>query len=248
MKSLEAARKLGAIHEATLDLAGGVKGADLVLVCTPVGRIAADALAAAGPLSDALISDVGSTKAGIVADVERQLCPGGKWSRNVRFVGGHPIAGSEQKGVAHAREDLFVGRVCVLTPTAHTPAADVEKLSEFWTELGAKVRTMTPDAHDRALAAISHAPHVVAAALAAATPDEDVPLAAGGWLDTTRIAAGDVELWQQILLANPGHVLDAVGRIEKKLAALRSAIQRGDASELEKLLAEAKRVRDAVGS
>ncbi len=183
-----------------------------------------------------------------MAEVERQLCPQGKWNRNVRFVGGHPIAGSEQKGVAHAREDLFVGRVCLLTPTTHAPAADVEKLSEFWTELGAKVRTMTPDAHDRALAAISHAPHVVAAALAAATPGEDVPLAAGGWLDTTRIAAGDVELWRQILLANPGHVLEAVGRIEKKLAALRSAIQRGVASELEELLAEAKRVRDAVGS
>ena len=107
-------------------------------------------------------------------------------------MGGHPIAGSELKGIVHAREDLFLGRVCVLTPTENTAAADVEKLTDLWTTLGSRVETMTPEVHDRALAAISHLPHVIAAALAASTPLGDIPLAAGGWLDTTRIAGGDV--------------------------------------------------------
>ncbi len=247
-KTLATAREMGAVQEISLDLATGVAGADLVLVCTPVGRIAQDVIAASENLTDALLSDVGSTKAGIVAAVEARLCPSGKWHRGVRFLGGHPIAGSEQKGIAHARADLFDGRACVLTPTGNTDPADEQKLTEFWTALGARVVKMKPTEHDRALAAISHAPHVVAAALAAATPLSDLALAAGGWLDTTRIAAGDVSLWQQILLANSANVLAAIDRFEKKLAALRSAIERRNADDLEKLLAEAKQVRDAVGS
>jgi prephenate dehydrogenase len=126
--------------------------------------------------------------------------------------------------------------------------ADAKLLSQFWTALGMQVVTMTPDEHDRALATISHAPHVIAAALAAATPAGDVPLAAGGWLDTTRIAAGDALLWQQILLANSDHVLASIDTFESRLAAFRRAIESADAGGLEKLLAEAKQVRDAVGS
>jgi len=247
-KTLATARELGAVHETSLDLATGVAAADLVLICTPVGRIAADSIAAAEHLTDALVSDVGSTKAGIVHDVEAELCPSGTWRRGVRFLGGHPIAGSEQKGIAHARDNLFDGRACVLTPTDKSEPADVKKLADFWAALGARVVKMAPADHDRALAAISHAPHVIAAALAASTPLADVSLAAGGWLDTTRIAAGDASLWQQIFLANPANVLSAIDVFETKLAALRSAIERRDAAGLEKLLAEAKQVRDAVGS
>jgi prephenate dehydrogenase len=246
--TLASAQEIGAVQETSLELSKGVAGADLVLVCTPVGRIVDDVFAASKYLTEALVSDVGSTKAGIVHDVEVQLCPSGMWHRRIRFVGGHPIAGSDQKGITHAREDLFEGRACVLTPTENTNSVDVERLSELWTALGARVVKMSPNAHDRALAAISHAPHVVAAALAAATPANDIPLAAGGWLDTTRIAAGDASLWQQILLANPANVLVAISKFEKKLAALRAAIEQRDADDLEQLLAEAKRVRDVVGS
>jgi prephenate dehydrogenase len=249
-KNLDVALEMGAIQEKSLDLSTGVAGADLVLVCTPVGRIAADVIAASQHLlgTEALLSDVGSTKAGIVHEIEGRLCPSGMWQRGVRFFGGHPIAGSEQTGISHARDDLFDGRACVLTPTENTSRVDEEELDELWTALGARVVKMSPRAHDRALASISHAPHVVAAALAAATPPVDAPLAGGGWLDTTRIAAGDASLWQQILLANPVNVLAAIDEFEKKLAALRLAIERCDAGGLERLLAEAKQVRDAVGS
>ena len=219
-KTLDSAREIGAVHETSLDLATGVAAADLVLICTPVGRIAADVVAAAGHLTDSLLSDVGSTKAGIVHDVELQLCPSGNGRRGVRFLGGHPIAGSEQKGIAHARDDLFDGRACVLTPTGKTDPADLAKLTEFWTALGARVVKMSPADHDRALAAISHAPHVIAAALAAATPPADLSLAAGGWLDTTRIAAGDASLWQQILLANPANVLGGDRRVRNEIGRL----------------------------
>ncbi len=248
-QSLATAERLGAVHSTSGNLENAVAGADLVVICTPVAAIADYALAAAQACgADTLITDAGSTKAQIVREVERRLCDGGRWQNNVRFVGSHPIAGDHRRGVEHARADLFERRVTVLTPTPNTSVEDREALADFWTALGSRVVEMTPDEHDRALAAISHLPHLVAAAVAAATPEEWVPLAGGGWTDTTRVAAGDPALWQQILLSNTSHVLAALERTSGCLDALRRAIEAGDADRLEQLLADAKRIRDALGS
>ncbi|HEV3004990.1 MAG TPA: prephenate dehydrogenase/arogenate dehydrogenase family protein [Pirellulales bacterium] len=239
--SLRQARRIGAVTRTTLDLTRGAARAELVIVCTPVGRIAADVCAAAeASRTGALVTDVGSTKAQIVAALD------GKLPRQSRFVGSHPLAGGEKSGAAHATTELFVGRTVVVTPTAATANDDFASVAALWHGLGAKVVRMSPDDHDRILAATSHVPHLVASALAAATPQHDLPLAASGWLDTTRVASGDAELWQQIFLSNRAHVLAALGRFDEVLASLRQALERGDDARLAEILAEAKRRRDAA--
>jgi prephenate dehydrogenase len=241
--TLRMARHVGAITEATVSLERGVADADLVVVCTPVGQIAADVLRSAeAGKAGALITDAGSTKGAIVRELDGRLPPA------ARFVASHPLAGGEKSGPAAAVADLFVGRTVVMTPTRATRAEDERAIRGFWTSLGARVVRMTADDHDRIVAATSHLPHVVAAALAAATRPQDAPLVARGWLDTTRIAAGDPELWKQIVLANREHVLTALARYEKVLASWRRALEQSDGQQIEQLLAKAKQTRDALGS
>ncbi|HUY33886.1 MAG TPA: prephenate dehydrogenase/arogenate dehydrogenase family protein [Pirellulales bacterium] len=237
--SLRTARQMGAVTRTTLDLARGVAHADLVIVCTPVGRIAADVRAAAlACRAGALITDVGSTKAEIVASLEGEL------PRQTRFVGSHPLAGGERSGPAAATADLLVDRAVIVTPTVATRDDDYTAVAAFWNSLGARVVRMSPANHDRVLAATSHLPHLAASALAAATPEDDLPLVAGGWLDTTRVASGDAELWRQIFSSNRSNVLTALARYEGVLASLRHALEQGDEAKLVEILAEAKRRRD----
>jgi prephenate dehydrogenase len=241
--NLQKARSSGAIDRSTVEIAAGVNRAELVIVCTPVASIGEHVreAAAACPVG-ALITDAGSTKASIVRSLNGAL------PRSVAFVGSHPLAGSEKNGCEHARADLFEGRVVVVTPTRTTSEDNLQRTADFWSALGATVHLMSPSAHDRALAATSHLPHVIAAALARATAVEDLPLTAGGWRDSTRIAGGDVELWRQILLDNRKEVVKSLARFEKSLAGFRSAIERGDTRRLSKLLTEAKSIRDALGN
>lgn len=241
--SLKTARRVGAVSETTLDLARGAADAELVVVCTPVGRIVEDVRAAAEACRPGtLITDAGSTKELICRALAGSL-PGG-----ARFVGSHPLAGSEKNGPAAAVTGLLAGRVVVVTPTRTTKPDALHAIEQFWKSLGARVVRMSPRAHDRALAATSHLPHITAAALAAATPQGDLPLVAGGWLDSTRIAAGDPALWRQIFLANRGPVLTALARYEKVLASLRRAIERGQPAALERILKQAKRRRERAAN
>ena len=241
--SLNAARRAGAVTETTLDPAA-VAEADLVVVATGVRSIpglleAVDQAVRPGTL----ITDAGSTKASIVAGWERR-----RKRRRSRFVGSHPLAGSHRRGPEASDPELFVGRVVVVTPAAATPAKDVEDTAAFWSALGATVFVMAPREHDRLLAATSHAPHVVAAAIAAATPPAAFPFAATGWRDTTRIAAGDAELWADILLDNSSSLAAALRRITAASERVLAAVEAGDRRRLVTLLSRAKDVRDAVGS
>lgn len=241
--SLRAAKQLGAVTSTTRDLARGVAQSDLIVVCTPVERIPLDTLAAAEHApAHALITDAGSTKGRLVAAIEKEL-PAGR-----RFVGSHPMAGSEKSGVAESSGSLFVGRAVIVTPSRKTADADAQAVGEFWSALGARVFLMSPEAHDRAVAATSHLPHLIASVLAGISRAEDVPLIASGWLDTTRVAGGDAELWRQILQSNDQRVLESLARFEKQLSAARRALERGDGARLAKLLAQGKAVRDALGN
>jgi prephenate dehydrogenase len=245
--SLRQAARCGAVTETTTRLARGVADAELIVVCTPVQSIVDHVLQAAESCPQgALITDAGSTKASIVAAIERELKP--TPGRNVAFIGSHPLAGSEKTGVQFARADLLEGRVVVVTPTRRSRADDVVRVEQFWGSLGTQVLRKTPQAHDQAVAATSHLPHVLASLLAAATPRELLPLVAGGWLDTTRVAAGDVELWRQILNENRADVLKSLDKFAKVLASFRAALQRGDQAKIAKLLEAGKQNRDAVGS
>ncbi len=241
--SLRTARRVGAVTNTTVEMPKGVAEAELIVVATPVGRIAEDIERAAQFCPEGtLITDAGSTKRSIVEAVD------GRLPRGCRFLGSHPLAGGEKAGAIHARADLFEGRVAVLTPTKNTRAEDFDTLEGFWSALGSVVVQMTPEDHDRALAVTSHLPHVAAAAMAAILPERYFRLTGTGVLDTTRIAAGDPELWKQILLLNRENVLAALGQYENQLAALRTAIQQGDQETLQRLLAQAKKNRDAMGS
>jgi len=245
-ESLAEARRLGVVDETATDVAA-LAAADLVVVATAVGTIpallrAVDAAVRPGTL----VTDAGSTKGSIVAAWEkhRRRAQGPR----SRFVGAHPIAGSHRRGPAAAKADLFVGRVTVVTPAAATPPDDVTAVAGFWSALGSTVFTMAPREHDRILAATSHAPHVAAAAIAAATPAECRRFTAGGWRDTTRIAAGDPALWADILLDNRAGVVRALGRISAATEKFRAALAANDRRRLLALLSRAKEDRDAVGS
>ncbi len=242
-ESLAAARATGAVTEIALDPAA-VAEADLVVVATGVRAIprlleAVDAEVRPGTP----ITDAGSTKASIVAAWEKR-----RKIRRGRFVGSHPLAGSHRRGPEAADAELFAGRVAVVTPAAATPANDVEDIGGLWSALGATVFVMSPREHDRLVAATSHAPHVLAAALAAATPPAAIPFTAGGWRDTTRIASGDPELWAEILLDNAGPLTAALKRVATAAERMIAAIEAGDRRRLVTLLSRAKDVRDALGS
>ncbi|MFM8413284.1 MAG: prephenate dehydrogenase [Planctomycetota bacterium] len=242
-QSLDAALRAGAVTETSLDPAA-VAEADLVVVATGVAGIpqlleAVDAAVRPGTP----ITDAGSTKASIVAAWEKR-----RKRRRGRFVGSHPLAGSHRRGPEAADAELFTGRTVVVTPVAATPREDVDDVGGLWSALGATVYVMSPRDHDRIVAATSHAPHVMAAAIAAATPPASLPFAATGWRDTTRIAAGDPELWAEILLDNAAPVAKALEKIEASAARMLAALKAGDRRRLVTLLSHAKDVRDALGS
>jgi prephenate dehydrogenase len=241
--SLDRARTLGIIDAGFLDLISAVQGAELVVFCTPVDQIAHQILAAA-PLCAAgtLLTDAGSTKGQIIKTIEAQL------PRNIAFVGSHPLAGSEKRGPEHADPDLFQDRLTVITPTSRTDPAAVERTKAFWQALGSRVRLMSPEDHDRALALTSHLPHLLACALAGILPPELTDLTASGFRDTTRIAAGDPGLWKAIFAHNREALLAALMPLTDRLDQFRHALQAGDWSGLDALLTQAKKVRDALGS
>jgi len=241
--SLRAARRVGAVHHTTVDLAKGVADADLVVVCSPVGRIVEHVRAAAEFCPpETLITDTGSTKHSLVEALDDGLPRGG------RFLGGHPLAGSEKMGASHARAELFDGRMAILTPTRNTRPADYDLIEQLWSCLGSVVVQMSAEEHDRTVALTSQLPHAVAVALAGMLPESCFRFSGRGFQDTSRLAAGSPELWTQIFALNRDNVLSALGLFEEHLAALRTAIRENDRSTLENILNKAKKNRDALGN
>jgi prephenate dehydrogenase len=242
-ESLRVARRVGSVTNTSVDLPKGVAEAELVIVCTPVGRIVEHVRETAVACREgALITDAGSTKRAIVEALD------GRLPRGCRFLGSHPLAGGEKAGPAHADANLFEGRIAIITPTRNTLAEDFDLLEQFWSDLGSMVVQMPADEHDRTLALISHLPHAVAAILATMVPETLFRLAGSGFLDTTRIAAGEPELWLQIFSQNRDNVLSALETYQSKLQAFASALRQCDDSQLTKILTTAKTNRDALGS
>jgi len=239
--TLDQALASGAADETTLDAAEGVRGSDLVVLATAVGLFEPLLRQAADSLADgAVVIDVGSTKAQVVRTGEA-LVPAGR-----AFVGCHPIAGSEKRGIDYADAGLFDGAVCILTPTDATPADALARVTDTWAALGMRVVRLSPAEHDHLLAEVSHLPHVVAAALVQAVRPDAEPLVGSGWRDTTRVAGGDPGLWHDILLTNAGDVAAALARFREALEALQDAVARGDGDRIQHLLADAKARRDRI--
>ena len=245
--SLDKAFHCGAVDRITTDLKAGLADAQMVVVAAPLSRVSRLVREAAEICpANGLITDVGSVKG--------TIC--GELAAVGSFMGSHPLAGDHRSGPENARGDLFSGKVVVVTPLPEKPNAQeaIEKrpsgierrLTRFWESLGARVVSLDPEEHDRALATTSHLPHWVASALAGATPEKWLPLTATGWRDTTRIAAADPDLWEQIFRDNQAGLLEALDRLEDRIGMMRQAIETD--KPLLPLLDEAKRIRNAVGN
>ena len=240
--AIRSAVDAGAADAGTTDLAAGVAGAELVVLCAPVGALPGLIHAAWPHLAPgAVLTDAGSVKRSVVDAA--LACP---VRQGVSFVGGHPMAGSERSGLEASDPDLFEGRLALLTPDARTPPGATATVTALWEGLGSHVRTLSAEAHDRLVAQISHLPHLVAYALVAAVDGEAVPLAGRGFADTTRIAASAEALWADIFRQNRGSLLHALERYEAVLARWRDLVARGDFASLEAELGRAREVREKL--
>ena len=242
------ARELGLVTRAFGTSAEAVRGADLVVLCTPVGvygRIAREIAPVLEP--GAILTDVGSVKAAVVRDVGPHVPAG------VHFVPGHPIAGTEQSGPEAGFAELFDNRWCILTPGRDADPEAVARLERFWRRLGSHVEIMTPEHHDLVLAITSHVPHLIAynivntaEHLKQVTEKEVIKFSAGGFRDFTRIAASDPVMWRDVFLNNREAVLEMLGRFSEDLIGLQRAIRFGDGETLERLFAQARGVRRGI--
>jgi prephenate dehydrogenase len=243
LDALDIARRRCSLDDCFEDVAGAARQAQLTIFCTPVDCIVEQTLTAAASCPPgALFTDVGSTKTTIVRALDERL-PG-----HCRFIGSHPLAGSEKRGAGYAHERLLEGRVVVLTPTAKTSPQTLDEMRSFWQTLGTRVVVMSPEEHDRALALTSHLPHLVASTLAGVLPAELRNLTATGFRDTSRVAAGDPAMWAAIFLQNRDSILHALATLGGALDQFRAALEAGDRSAITALLTQGKRNRDALGS
>ena len=241
-------RELRLADETTADAAQGVAGADHVILCVPVGAYGAVAAAMQGSLAPgAIVSDVGSVKSAVVAQVQPHLPPG------VHFVPAHPVAGTEHSGPDAGFATLFHDRWCILTPPEGTEGGAVEAVRAFWSAMGANVEVMTPQHHDLVLAITSHVPHLIAynivgtaADLEAVTQSEVIKFSAGGFRDFTRIAASDPTMWRDVFLHNKDAVLEMLGRFNEDLATLQRAIRWGDGDALFDLFTRTRAIRRSI--
>ena len=244
--SLAPALSEGAVDRVTTDLREGLAGADMVVLATPVATLEHQMPAVwQAALPQALITDVASTKAAIVRVAERLSA-----SRPLDFVGSHPMAGSNLSGFAVARADLFRGATIILTPTDRTAREAVKRITEFWEAAGGRVVTMDPATHDRAVAAVSHLPHLVADALVDAVVRMDpqfLDVAARGFKDTTRIAASSPAVWREIFEENREALAEAVAAFRAALDDLERVLRSGDASRIEGELERIRKIRAGLG-
>lgn len=207
----------------------------MVILATPVCTFEGLFRDMADALPDGcVVTDVGSTKVQVHRWASQYL------PRRVHFVGSHPMAGSEQRGVESARADLFDRAVCFVTTAGRVDPKAVRWVSDFWRRLGCQVKRLTAGQHDRVVAGISHVPQAVAVALVNATGAEDLPLAGRGFRDTTRIASSPADVWADIFLTNSPHVTRGIDRVISHLGQLRRAIDLQDRRRIERLLTGAR--------
>ncbi|MDJ0613655.1 MAG: prephenate/arogenate dehydrogenase family protein [Rhizobiaceae bacterium] len=247
-ETLDRAEELGLGDNYHLDAAEAVRGADLVIVCTPVGAFESVAKTIASSLSDgAIVTDVGSVKGSIIKQMQPHL------PDNVHFIPGHPVAGTEYSGPDAGFASLFEDRWCILTPDEDADEKAVEKLTSFWKACGSMVDIMKPDHHDLVLAITSHLPHLIAYNIVGTADDlatdsksEVIKFSASGFRDFTRLAASDPTMWRDVALHNKDAILETLGRFSEDLSAMQRAIRRGDGEKLFDLFTRTRSIRRSV--
>jgi prephenate dehydrogenase len=236
-KNARLAKKAGAIDGvgASLEVVGD---ADLVILATPIEAIIDFASRIGKKIKkDCIVIDVGSTKERIVFKVSPFI---------PNFLGCHPLAGSEKKGIANLQDSIFKGSVCIITPTLKTNNSALNKVKLLWKKLGAEIVTLTAKKHDQVLALTSHLPHAVAFSLISSIPDQYLSLSSNGLKDTTRISSSDANLWSEIFLSNRSNLLTALSIFQTKLTALKLALESKNKRRLKKILASAKKKREKL--
>lgn len=242
------ALELGIVDAAYENPVEAVRGADLVILCTPIGTYSTLAATIAPALeAGTILTDVGSVKEAVVKAVAPHL------PDYVDFIPGHPVAGTEKSGPAAGFAELFIGRWFIITPTQKSTIEGVEKLSAFWTAMGSKVETMDPAHHDLVLAITSHIPHLIAYNIVGTADDledvtqsEVIKYSAGGFRDFTRIAASDPTMWRDVFLHNKDAVLEMLGRFSEDLTALQRAIRREDGDTLFEIFSRTRAIRRQI--
>ncbi len=238
--------RLGVVDEATTDPGAAVRAAGLVVLCVPVLTIP-ELLGACVPhlTPGCLVTDVGSTKAALMADAAAHLR-----GRDALFIGSHPICGSDRTGLEAARDDLYDGAMVVVTPPPGAAAARVARVQRFWTQVGARVAVLTAEEHDRIMGCTSHLPHVVAAILVQTVCREGVaaarPFCGTGFRDTTRIAGGSEDIWHDIVKTNSCALSRELAAFDAVLQQVRGILARGDFEALREFLAEGRLLRQAM--
>jgi prephenate dehydrogenase len=242
--TINEALRIKAIDEGTTNIEKAVSRADIIILATSVDLIPLLAKKVI-PLmkKSAILTDVGSTKSYIVSQVNKEIR--GRYDGNrPNFIGAHPLAGSEQRGIESARPDLFEGSVCVLTPTSLNSKKCITKLSNMWKALGAEISILTPSKHDEIVAFVSHLPHLVASGLAGVVDEKHWKFAASGLRDTTRVASGDPELWLGICKQNKARIIEALRYFSEEIKCTLNDLEQGNDSKILKRLKKAKTVRD----
>jgi cyclohexadieny/prephenate dehydrogenase len=242
------ALRLGLVSKAHATAAKAVAGADLVVLCVPLGANAALAAEIRDHLGPgAILTDVGSVKSCVVRDVGPHVPAG------VQFIPGHPIAGTENSGPEAGFAELFDNRWCILTPLSGTDPAAQDKLTRFWRALGSNVEIMTPERHDLVLAITSHLPHLIAYNMVGTADDletvtkaEVIKFSAGGFRDSTRVAASDPTMWRDVFIANKDAVLEMLGRFTEELAMLQRAIRWDDGETLHRFFSRTRAIRRGI--
>jgi cyclohexadieny/prephenate dehydrogenase len=246
--TLNRAEQLGLGDSYTTDAADAVRDADLVIVSVPVGASEQVAKEIAPALKKgAIVTDVGSTKASVIAQMQPHIPQG------VHFIPGHPLAGTEKSGPDAGFADLFQNRWCIFTPLPDTDPAALEKLSDFWRRCGANIDTMDPNHHDMTLAIVSHLPHIIAYNIVGTADDletvtksEVIKYSASGFRDFTRLAASDPTMWRDVCLHNKDAILEMLARFSEDLASLQRAIRWGDGDKLFDLFTRTRAVRRSI--
>jgi cyclohexadieny/prephenate dehydrogenase len=241
------ASERGLVDQVCDSAADAVRDADLVIFCVPVGKMREAASAIAGMLKpDAIISDVGSSKQSVLADLQAEL-------PDHTIIPAHPVAGTEQSGPKAGFSSLFEGRWCIITPPDNAAPEQVEAVKGFWQSLGAKTDIMEAEHHDLVLAVTSHIPHLIAFTIVGTASDledvtrsEVIKYSAGGFRDFTRIAASDPTMWRDVFLNNKGAVLEMLGRFTEDLTALQRAIRSGDGETLFDLFERTRTIRRSI--
>ncbi len=247
-KTRATALRLGLVDAVFDTPAAAVRGADLVILCVPVGVYASIAKEIAGDLAPGtIVSDVGSVKAAVIRDTAPHL------PENVHFVPAHPIAGTEFSGPEAGFAELFDGRWCIITPPPGTDETALAHVQDFWQKCGSSVDIMAPDHHDLVLAITSHLPHLIAynivgtaADLEEVTRSEVIKYSASGFRDFTRLAASDPTMWRDIFLNNKEAVLEMLGRFSEDLTALQKAIRWGDGETLFNIFSRTRKIRGNI--